>query len=724
MSQLDPSRLLAPGSIAVVGASDRAGSYADIVLRNLAVSGFAGQVWGVNPKRSEVHGRACFPSVADLPEPADAVVVAVPAAGVPEVIERAGETGCGGAVVISAGFAEIDSGRELQARLREAALRHNLPVCGPNGNGIIAVGARAPMWGDAVVALERGPVAMVSQSGNVAVNALGTPRGVRFHTVISTGNQAVLDASDWLAALASDAEVRSAALFLEGDGDGNRLASSLAACADAGIGVAVLKVGASEGGARAAAAHTAAVAGDQRVFRALVEEAGAAWATDPHELLELAKALAVPRARVSAAAGLAVLTCSGGDSGLAADEAERIGVPLPALGQETKTRLEALLPEAATIANPLDYTAMIWGDVEKLRELIRIVGADEAVEQVMLLYDHPRNLFGPGAESWRDVRAGIIKGAAATDASVLVSSTLPDLIDDDAAEQLIAHGVPFLAGLRTALSCALALRRRRGDGDRLREIAAAARPTHDSAARGVAEDVGQEGGWLDEADAKSLLREAAIAVPRARLAADADDAVAAWRELGGPVAMKLSARGLLHKSEEGALALALDDENAVRRAFERLSATEAPAAGRVLVEEMAEPMLELLIGAGCHGVVPSIAIGLGGLWTEALEDVVVVPLPITAERAEQAIRSLRAAPLLTGARGAEPLDIAGAAAIAAAVGDALLDHDLSLLELNPVAVGPRGCVALDAVARRRQAGAKSASSAASARDAPAMSAST
>ena len=169
---------------------------------------------------------------------------------------------------------------------------------------------------------------MVSQSGNVAVNAIGSNRGIDFHTLVSTGNQAVLGASDWLAALAEADGVGSVAMFLEADGDGAKLASALALCAERGIGVAVLKVGASAAGARAAAAHTGALAGDQRVFRALVEEAGAAWAADPHELLELARVLAEPRARPRGNGGLAVLTCSGGDSGLAADEAERIGLDL------------------------------------------------------------------------------------------------------------------------------------------------------------------------------------------------------------------------------------------------------------------------------------------------------------------------------------------------------------------------------------------------------------
>ncbi|HEX5956743.1 MAG TPA: CoA-binding protein, partial [Solirubrobacterales bacterium] len=177
--------LLAPRSIAVVGANDRPGSYADNVLANLDRSGFPGPVWGVNPKRagSRVRDRDCFATLADLPQAPDAVVVAIPAAGVVESVREAGELGCGGAVVISAGFGEIEAGAELEAELRDAALATGLPICGPNCNGIVSAPARAGMWGDSVQDLDPGPVAMVSQSGNVAVNALGSRRGIQWHTL-------------------------------------------------------------------------------------------------------------------------------------------------------------------------------------------------------------------------------------------------------------------------------------------------------------------------------------------------------------------------------------------------------------------------------------------------------------------------------------------------------------------------------------------------------------
>src|SRR5262245_63078865 len=289
--------LLAPRSIAVVGATDREDSYAGNVLRNLERAGYAGDVWGVNPKREVVLGRPCVPEVAALPEPVDALVVAIPAAAVAGAVKAGAERGCAGAVVLSAGFAEVEAGREHEEELRAVAREHDLPVCGPNGNGIVAVAERAAIWGDGLTSLEPGPVAMVTQSGNVGVNALGSRRGIRWHTVVSTGNQTVCDASDWLAALALLDGVRSVALFLESDGDGERLAEALALCAEHGVGVAVLKVGSSEAGTIAAAAHTGSLTGDQRVFRALVDEAGAAWAENPHELLELARVLAEPGAR-------------------------------------------------------------------------------------------------------------------------------------------------------------------------------------------------------------------------------------------------------------------------------------------------------------------------------------------------------------------------------------------------------------------------------------------
>ena len=701
---LDLTPLLRPRSVAVVGATDRPGSYGDATLVNLATLGFPGPVYGVHPTRTEVHGRPCVPTLDDLPEPVDAVVVAIPAAGVPEVVRAAGRRGCGGLVVFGAGFAEAGRGA-LQAELRAAALAASLPVIGPNCDGMVAFHGGGALWGDALVARPAGRVALVSQSGNVAVNALGVDRGIAFHTVASVGNQAVVSAADVLAALVEDDAVGSVALFLEGDGDGERLAAALARAAEREVGVAVLKVGATMAGAVAAAAHTGSLAGDHRVFRALVEEAGAAWADDIHDLLELAKALAVPGARRRGrptgggppvhGGGLAILTCSGGDSGLAADEAGRRGLALPPLSAATAEALGPLLPDAATVGNPLDYTAMIWGERERLAAIVRAVAADPAVEQLLLFYDEPGGMDRGLRASWDGVREGLADGAVEADAAALVASTLPELLQDASATAFLARGVPAVAG--PAHGAGVRGRARPpvgGSGAAARDRLGGARRACGGGRRracgcvalrgrgeGAAARRGRGGARGARRRGRGRRRRCCRRAGRARRAQ-------------GLVTRRSSTRATPARS-----CSAWPARRAVRTAYRRVAAAGGPDAA-VLVEAMAAPGVELVVAARGDAVVPALVVGLGGVWTELLDDVAVVPLPAAPARVEAALRSLRGAGLLTGARGTAPVDLAALAALAAAAGDLLLAEGLALLELNPVIAGPGGAVAVDALARR------------------------
>jgi acetyl-CoA synthetase len=704
---MDLTPLLHPRSVAIVGATDRPGSYGAQALLNLDTIGFPGRVWGVNPGRIEVLGRPCVPTLADLPAAADAVIVAIPAAGVPDVIEQAGARGCGGAVVFSAGFREVAGGGSLESALVDAAARYALPVCGPNCNGIVSMHARSALWGDALAARGAGAVALVSQSGNAAVNALATQRGLRFHTVVSSGNQSVLSAADYLEALAREDGLRSVALYLEDDG-GQRLCEGLAACAEAGVRVAVLKVGSSPAGVRAAAAHSGALAGDQRVFRALLDEAGAVLAEDLHDLLEVAKAFATsrpyrPAGSPAAEAGLAILTCSGGDSAQGADEAARRELALPTFAPKTCERLRRLLPPAATVANPLDYTTMIWGDAAALEQLITTVASDPAIDQVLVLYDQPRELDSASEQSWSAVRDGIIASAARGDVPVIVASTLPELLDDAAAWRFASHGIAPMAGLRAGLLCAAALRRPPGDPARVREIAAAAQAAGEVAAPTEASRTAMPtetaAAWLSEHESKELLRGAGVAVPDGRLVRDEHDAADVLAKLGAPLVLKLSSAAVQHKTELDGVALGLCSASETRVAYRRLAALAAAHGGAVLAEQMAPPSTELLVAARADTIVPVLVIGLGGIWTELLDDVAIVPLPAGAARIERALRSLRGAPMLAGGRGRPAGDIAAAAALIERCGQLLLTSGIELIELNPVLVGEGGAVAVDASIR-------------------------
>jgi len=716
MDGISPFPLLAPRSVAVVGATERPGAYGDTVVRNLDEAGFGGDVYGINPGRETVHGHPCLPSLLDLPAPVDAVVVAVPAPAVTPAVRDAIEAGCGGAVVVSAGFGETAAGQGLERELKEVARAASFPVSGPNGNGVIALRHRAPLWGDSVPAgIEVGGVAMISQSGNVAVNAIGSRRGIGFHTMVSTGNQAVLDTGDWLGAIAELEGVRSIALFQETDGDGAKLAEALAACAERDIGVAVLKVGTSRAGQAAAAAHTGAIAGDQKVFRALIEDAGAALVTDPHELLEVARVLAERRARPAAPGGAAVLTCSGGDSGIAADQAEAIGLGFPELERPTLDRLAEILPDAVTPANPLDYTALIWDDSELLTEVVATVGADRNVNQLLLFHDHPEDMREEHREGWNGVRRALAAGARRGPTPAILASTLPDLVDAEARAELAGSGIPAVGGIPAALA---AVKASQGVADRpgaerasrLRAIADKARAKSGARAKAA-------GTWLGEHQAKSALRSAGIPVPASHVARTPAECAEAAAGLEFPVALKLSGPSIQHKSELGAVRLGLRDEAELLEAArdlmsvagrlhlnQGLAGREADEPPVFLVEEMAGEGVEVIVTARSDAVVPSLTVGLGGIWAEQLRDSVVLPLPGSPVQVKEALGRLRAYEVLAGRSGTAGVDLDALAEFASRVARLLIGYEdpegrgFDLIELNPVLAGARGAVALDAVA--------------------------
>lgn len=680
-SNTNLSRLFAPQSIAVVGATDRESSYGNTAVTNLIDAGFKGHLVGVHPKRDQVHGVLCVPSLADIGDPVDAVVIATPADTVPDIIETAGRIGCGGAVVFAAEFAETGRDDRQQA-LIAASNKHSLPVIGPNANGIAAVHNRAPMWGDVVELGKPGGVALVSQSGNVGVTALASRRGLNWHTVVSVGNSAVVDAAAALGQLAVTDGVRSVALYLEDDGDGARWAEAFALCAERDVRIAVLKAGRSEAGAVAGGAHTASVAGDHRIFRALVEEAGGAWCHDPHELLETAKLLATPRP--TKAGALAVVTCSGGDSVITADEADRLGVRLAKFSPKTLAALVPLLPEGVVITNPLDHTNALWAEPEAVQAVVEVLADDEDINQVLYVQDTPVALPESSTVEWKATRDGLVQ-AQTPGVGKAVAAGLPELLPLYVADELAAVGVTALAGIPTALVALNAHTRESAGAERLRAIA-----------RACSDSEGEQ--WLAEHEGKALLSSHGVAVPKGGVARSADEAVALASQVGPRVALKVSHANVKHKTEMGGVVLGLSDSADIHAAAERLLGLVDD--GVVLVEAMAEPGVEMLVSATRDGVVPSLVVGLGGIWTELLDDVAVIPLPADAARVRAAVEELRGYTLLSGGRGKAPLAVDAICELAQSVGDALLREDLSLVEINPVIVSENEAIAVDAVVQR------------------------
>ncbi|MGN6167976.1 MAG: acetate--CoA ligase family protein, partial [Solirubrobacteraceae bacterium] len=311
---------------------------------------------------------------------------------------------------------------------------------------------------------------------------------------------------------------------------------------------------------------------------------------------------------------------------------------------------------------------------------------------VLVFYDQPADLTDAVESSWRAVREGIIAGGQRGPAPTMVCSTLPELLDDEAAWGFLRAGIPAAAGLRTGLRCVAAMARAPGDPRRLREIAGLARAAG-APTRG--------GAWVPEREAKELLAHAGVDVAQGRTVRHEQELAGAMRELGGKIALKVSAADLQHKSELGAVALGLRSLDDAVATYRRLSALAAECGGTVLAEEMIDPGVELLVAARADAVVPALVIGLGGIWTEVLADVVIVPLPANASCIERALRELRGARLLFGGRGQPPVDVQALSLLAQRTGEVLLEASLALVELNPVLVDGHGAVAVDAVMRRR-----------------------
>jgi acyl-CoA synthetase (NDP forming) len=432
--------------------------------------------------------------------------------------------------------------------------------------------------------------------------------------------------------------------------------------------VVVLKAGRSARGAAVGAAHTAALVGDQAVFAAMIAEAGGVMVEQPLELLETARALAHGRRD---ARGAALLTCSGGDAAIAADIADDLGVRLADLAPETERRLRDLLPPAATVANPLDHTAMVWADTEAIAALAEAVGLDPGVGHLVYVQDEPPGLPpGPLAE-WQATRAGGVLGGERAGIETLVVATTPGQAAPGA-----------VAGLDSALRAIGALQSPPADPHRLRAMAACGESEYHPRA-------------LDEHAGKDMLTRHGVPVPRGVLVNDADAAVASARAIGYPVVLKVVAAGLIHKSDVGGVAVGLTSDDDVAREAARMLGL-APDA-RVLVEEMVPAGVEVLVAARREGVVPTLVLGLGGVWAEALADVVCIPLPASPERVREALATLRAYPVLAGGRGGAAYAVDALCDAASRIGDGLLAEGLSLIEVNPLIVTASGCVAVDTV---------------------------
>ena len=684
MSHKNLERLFSPRSVAFVG-----GTFAEMAIRRNQELGFDGEIWPVHPTRKEVAGFQAYTTIDDLPGVPDAAFVAVKRELTIELVKKLSDAGVGGCVCYAAGFAEMgEEGRALQDQLVEAA--GDMPIVGPNCFGLVNYLDKTALWpylfGGKPV--ERG-IALISQSGNIAMNLTMNQRSVEFTHVIAGGNQAALGQADYIDALLQDDRVVAIGMYIEGVDNLDHFNCSALQALQQGIPIVVLKVGKTESSARQADSHTSSLTGSDELFDALCDRLGIIRVDSLNRLLETLKVLALgdaPKGR-----NIVSLSCSGGEASIIADAAIEFDIETKPFSDDQTKKLIGQLSNYVTVSNPFDYNTSVWGDLDA-QEQCFTTSMEGDHDAAILICDHP-TVDSSEVDEWMITIDAFIAAHKATGMPAYAVCTISELMPKHIRDKLIAEGIVPLQGIDDALSAL-------SEASKYREFLSdgASRATAPRVASNstIATDAAVS---VDEWQSKNLLRDAGLAVPDGDAGSSSDAGKIAER-LGFPVAVK--AIGVLHKSDVGAIKLNLQDASEVADAVTTIS-DSVPETDQYLVERMATGAIaELIVGIkrdDQFGL--ALVIGAGGILVELVADSVSLLLPTDRAAVAKAIESLSVAKLIRGFRGNAAGDMNAAVDAILTVANFAEDNwdSLMTLDINPLLVLPdgQGVIAADAL---------------------------
>lgn len=686
MADLDA--LFRPASVAIIGASADPNKVGGRPLAFLLRSGWRGRILPVNPSAREVQGVPAFASLDEIEGPVDQAIIAVPAAQVLATAQQCIARGVRAIQVFSAGFGEGRGAAEMQHRLRERAAAAGARILGPNSLGLFNV--VDGFFGTFATALDgawprAGGIGVATQSGAFGSYFFGLAQrcGLGFSHFVATGNEADVDVADCIEWMVGDPATRVIVTAMEGCRDGRKLARALESARSEGKPVLAMKVGASAAGARAAATHTGALAGADRVFDAVLRDAGAFRAASLQALVDAAYVATI--GPLPAGRRLMVVTTSGGIGVLAADAAEAAAMELPPIGDAALADLRTIAPLADGF-NPVDTSAGILADLSAYARIAARALADTPVDAVLCFLAHvPRN-----PAHWAQLREPLLAlRASHRDKTFAVAAMADEAVTAD----LEAHGFAVFADPGAAVhalgSCA--------------PRPAMVMPA--GAAASPMPPLALADGPLSEHAAKRVLAACGITSVEERAVRDADDAAAAAAAIGYPVVLKIVSPDIAHKTEVGGVALGLRDESALRAALaEMVRRVHAARPGAHLegfvVARQLDGGVEVLVGTHTDPVFgPVVTVGAGGVLAELLDDVCLRLAPVDESAASAMLRSTRVGRLLAGYRGGVAADERALARLVAHLSQvAWASRDrVAAIDLNPVLARPDGAFALDAL---------------------------
>lgn len=691
-------QIVAPRSIAVIGASDDVGKFGGRAIHYLMKHGFDGMLVPINPRRPTIRGLRAYPKVSACPERMDVAILAVPASSLLEQVEDCAAAGVGACILITGKLAEADAaGAALQDRVVQVARHAGMRLVGPNCLGIVNPVDRIALTSSLAMerdALRAGGIGIVSQSGALMGTLISRAMdyGAGFSRCISVGNQADLDLCDFFEYLVDDPATKAICLYVEGVPDGARFLEIGRRARAAGKPVLVVKVGRSEAGARSARSHTASLAGSYPSFVAASSLVGMVMMDDPTSMVLAADALLRLPRLAAPGRGIAAIASSGGSTANLADQLERAGLLLPTVSAATRAVMEDwMLP--AHVSIPVDSGSFTNGPSrEGIEAILRAFMADPAIGAVV----YPMTTQPGMAESAAMLPVVAREGGK----PILFVMTAGD-VGNEARARLMAEGFPYY----DRISDVLAILRALDDEAAARATTGAPVPVRPTGAGPVASSHAGAGA-LTEPEVKRLVSAYGVRVAQEALARTADDAIGAAARIGYPVVLKGVSRAVVHKSDAGLVRVGLADAAALREAFAAVQAILdriAPGANEgCVVQEMLRGEAELILGTQYDpDFGPMVLVGFGGILVEVLKDVQLAPAPVSHATAGAMLRKLAFWPVLQGVRGRPALDFeAGADALvrlswlAADLGARLVE-----LDINPLIVRASGGGAVAADAR-------------------------
>jgi len=683
-----------PKGVAVVGASSSPEKLGYQILHNIVQYGYEGCIYPINPTADEILGLQVHKSVLDVPDPVDLAVIVVPAKFVPGVLDECGQRGLKGAVVISAGFREVGpQGKALERQIIETARRYGMRLIGPNVLGIIDTVCKLNASFAAGMPY-RGKIAFMSQSGALCTSILDLALGqnVGFSRFYSIGNKADINEIDLLRAWAEDPESRVIVGYLEGITDGPefmRVAREVTRHKP----IIAIKSGTTSAGSRAVSSHTGTLAGSEKAYDAAFKQVGIIRAGSVQDLFDWARAFA--RQPLLESDAIAVVTNAGGPGIMASDAIERAGLHLASLTTETKQHLQALLPPAASVANPID----VLGDALADRYALAIEAAlkDPTVGAVLVV-------LTPQVMTQIPETAEALGKLSQQSGKPVFGAFMGDLAIREGVEVLHRYSVPNYQVPERAVAAIAAMWHHR---QWLKTPPLEIKPFDfdRTIIHGVFDRVrAEERTTIGDAEAREVLEACGIALPKSVLAKTVDEAVAAAESIGYPVVMKIASPDILHKTDIGGIKLNIASTNDVRDAFDllvyrgRRYMPDATIWG-CQVQQMIKGGREVIIGMNRDPQFgPLLMFGLGGIYVEALKDVTFRVAPIDQREANEMLGEIRSVRLLRGVRGEKPSDMVAIADTVLRISQLVTEFpEIVELDINPLMVfeAGKGALAVD-----------------------------